>query len=66
MSDERLEQIRHIVGAMIDMRELCDSDVTLISQLVFALTWSKESAELAYKQMEPVVALNNKERTSHL
>ena len=59
---KRLESsiIRHITSP----DETSDGDVELVSELIFALTWSRETHEFARKQMADVVAFNGEERQS--
>lgn len=61
----RDQQTNAIASHMFDPNEMSDFDVSLLWELVFALTWSHETNEFAKKQMEPIFASNEVERLSH-
>lgn len=64
----RLQQNRNSLIAAIQLHindEQCMmfADVELVAELVWALTWSRDTRRLAYTQMDRVVQLNTEERS---
>jgi hypothetical protein len=62
----REQLVLAIIRHVIDSREISDKEVELIWELIFALTWSKDTCHLAISQMKTVVDKNNEERANRL
>jgi hypothetical protein len=65
MTRPRSKTVELITQHVSSEQDMTDDGVELVYALVFALCWSEETHELAERQMQPVVELNEREQQAH-